>query len=159
MPLTPFHFGPALMLGLFFYSYLDFPTLLVASVAPDIESFIGTLFRLTYSWYGWFHTLEGAIIAVILVAISMHFGKKYTQKVLLQLKLPFQKVSFKKFFLTSFVGVTIHLLLDAPLHQLIDHGYSSWLSIALTPIGLSIYGFCIVSLFVGGLMLDKRRMS
>ena len=146
------------MLGLLFYSYLDFPTFLVASIAPDIESIIGTIFRLSYSWYGWFHTLEGATVALILVTIVMNFGQEYSGKVLRAFKLQQQKVSFMKILLTSFIGVSLHLVLDTPLHQLVDQGVSSWLSIALTPIGLTVYGFCIFSLLVG-LILYKSRIN
>ncbi len=37
MPLTPFHLGPDLFFGLLFFSYVDFPTFLVANVIVDIE--------------------------------------------------------------------------------------------------------------------------
>lgn len=49
MPLTPFHLGPALLLGLIFLRYVDFPTFLVANVIVDIEPMFIMLFNLDYS--------------------------------------------------------------------------------------------------------------
>lgn len=38
MPLTPFHLGPALVLGVVLFRWLDLPTLLAASVVIDVRA-------------------------------------------------------------------------------------------------------------------------
>ena len=154
MPWTPFHLGPALMLGLLLFSYLDLPTLLVASVAPDIEPAIATALQLSHSRYGWFHTLEGAAIASVVVGVVMYSAKGYTSKLASMLKLK-QNSSFKKILLTSFLGVYSHILLDMPLHTLYDLRVPN---IELTPVGLATYSFCVVS-FLVGLVLYKHRTT
>lgn len=66
MPFTPFHFGPGLLIGLVF-SFIDFPTFLIASLIVDIEPFLVLFFNFNYSLHGFFHSfLGGTIIALIL---------------------------------------------------------------------------------------------
>ena len=98
MPFTLFHLGPALMIGLFFFSYLDFPTFIIANLVPDIEPAISVVFQLFYPWYGWFHSLEGSTVAIFVTAVVLYFGKGYASKLLRVFKLK-QISSFKKFFL------------------------------------------------------------
>ena len=156
MPYTPFHLGPGLMFGLIFSSYFDIPTLIVASLAPDIESFIGIVLQLSYPWFGWFHSLPGSIVAVIVVTVAM-YALSYTT-------LFKQKSSFQKILLSSIFGVYFHLLLDFPIHSLLDAGVPQVevsalfipFSIPITPIGLAIYSFCIIS-FPVSYIIYKRR--
>ncbi len=73
MPFTPFHFGPALLFSLLFLSCLDLPTMIVASIAVDVEPALALIFNLSYPWYGWFHSLEGSIVAASIVIILIHY--------------------------------------------------------------------------------------
>jgi len=154
MPFTPFHLGPALMIGLLLFSYLDFPTLIIASIAPDIETAVAFIFRLSYSKYGWFHSLEGGAIASIIIAVPMYLLRGHTSRLVSMFKLH-QNSSPRGVILASFLGVYFHILLDAPLHALYDLRIAS---IELTPLGLMTYGFCVFS-FLAGLALYKRRIS
>jgi len=154
MPFTPFHLGPAFMLGLLLFSYLDFATLVIASIAPDIEPAIAIVFGLSYPGYGWFHTLEGSIVAVVIVAVVMYGLRSRMGRLLSALKLR-QESSSKKVVPASFLGVYLHLLLDAPLHAMYDLRVPR---VEQTPVGLTIYGFCILS-FLVGLVLHWRRLK
>lgn len=105
------------MIGLLLFSHLDLPTLLVASIAPDIEPAIAVALNLSYSGYGWFHTIPGSIVAVLVVAVVMYGLRNYTCRLLCVFRLH-QESSFKKVFPASFIGVYSHILLDAPLHAM-----------------------------------------
>ena len=40
MLFTPYHFGPGLLIGLVFLSFIDIPTFLTANLIVDIEPFL-----------------------------------------------------------------------------------------------------------------------
>ena len=114
MPLTPFHLGPALLFGLLLFSYLDFPTFIVANVVLDIEPFAALVFG-GYPLHGFFHTFMGASIVALALAPVMMKIAPTIQKFMKALKLG-QEVSWKSVLLASFSGVYLHILLDAPLY-------------------------------------------
>ncbi|MCK4239253.1 MAG: hydrolase, partial [Candidatus Lokiarchaeota archaeon] len=76
MPLTPFHLGPGLLIGLILLNFIDFPTFLIASVIVDVEPFIVILFDLDYPLHGFCHSfLGGTIIAFLLAAVMSKIRK------------------------------------------------------------------------------------
>ena len=79
MPFTPFHWGPALLTGLLF-PLLDFSSLIVSSVAPDVEGFYVTFFRSSLPHHGLIHTYVAASIIGILVAAAMYSLRELTGK-------------------------------------------------------------------------------
>ena len=56
MPFTPFHLGSALLFGLVFFRYLDFPTFLVAHIIVDLEPFFILALKLDLPIHGLFHS-------------------------------------------------------------------------------------------------------
>jgi len=119
--------------------------MIVANIAVDIEPAIAVIFNLSYPWYGWFHSLEGSIVAVAIVIIVMYSGRKYTAMIPRVFRSENQ-AAYKKILTASLVGVYFHLLIDAPLHAIPSQ---NMVSVALTPIGLATYAFCTSS-FVAG---------
>lgn len=112
MPFTPFHLGPALLIGLIMLPILDLPTFLIASVIVDIEPAAVLFLKLDAPFHGVIHTfLAGTLIAFIL-ALIMFFLREKTKTVMRILKLE-QNPSFNKILFTSLAGVYIHLLLDS----------------------------------------------
>lgn len=91
---------------------------------------------------------------MVIVAFSMYLLRGYTARAASVFKLK-QDPSLKKILLTSFLGVYLHILLDAPLHAMYDLRVPH---IELTPTGLGIYSFCTLS-FLVGLALCKRRTA
>jgi hypothetical protein len=70
MPFTPFHLGPALLLGLLLLRFIDFPTFLIANVIVDVEPLLVLVFGLDYPLHGFFHSfLGGAIVALVLTLV------------------------------------------------------------------------------------------
>jgi len=115
MPLTPFHLGPALLFGLIFFSFLDFPTFLVANVIVDVEPTLVWFLRLDYPLHGFFHSFLGGTLVALLLAWVMNMirGKFSTLLRVFNLE---QKSSFWSVLLASLSGIYIHILLDSRMH-------------------------------------------
>ena len=116
MPFTPFHLGPALVIGIIFIYYLDFPTLLVASVILDMEPFLVLLLDLNYPLHGFFHSFLGGTIIILPLSFIMFKIRPYINPITDSLKIE-QKSSFLNILAASIVGIYSHILLDAPLYS------------------------------------------
>lgn len=157
MPYTPYHFGPASWIGLIFFKFLDFPTLLVSSVIIDIEPFCVFVFNAPWPVHGFLHTFLGGSIVAVITAVIMFYLKKPIQKIMTDLKLP-QDSSFLKILFTSLFGVYSHIVLDSFLYFDIKPLYpfsnkNPFLGI-LSHNG--VYTFCKVSFVVGGVLYFVR---
>ncbi len=82
MPFTPFHLGPALLFGLVLFSYLDFPTFMVANVIVDIEPFMIIALGLDLPLHGFFHSFLGGVIVSLLLTWSRARGPSVPSKVI-----------------------------------------------------------------------------
>jgi hypothetical protein len=80
MPFTPFHWGPAFLIGLYFFEFLDLPSLLVASVVHDVEGLYIVVFRPHVTHHGPIHTYIVASIMGIVVAVATHSLERLTGK-------------------------------------------------------------------------------
>lgn len=116
MPFTPYHLGPALVIGIIFIYYLDFPTLLVASVILDIEPFLVLLLDLNYPLHGFFHSFLGGAIVILPLSLFMFKIRPHLNPVMNYFKIK-QNPSFVKILVASTIGIYLHLLLDAPLYS------------------------------------------
>jgi len=76
MPFTPFHFGPALFLGLPLRKYMHVPTFILANVILDVEPFLVLFYRLSYPLHGYSHTLLLAIVVGITLGYAMFLLEK-----------------------------------------------------------------------------------
>jgi len=164
MPFTPFHFGPALFLGLALSIAFHLPTLLVASVIPDVEPFYIMYFQeeSRLSLHGFFHTYLGSSILAVLVALVIYPLRNWLNKIMLVFRIS-QKSSFKKILFTSFVGVYFHVFLDSflygemvPFYPLQGNPFINVLSFYGSY--SVIYGFCSITALLGiALYLYKIR--
>jgi len=154
VPFTPFHFGPALFLGLALLVAFDLPTLLVASVIPDLEPFCVMYFRIPgYPLHGFFHSYLGSTILVVLVAVVIYLFKDLLNKKMMVFRIP-QKSSFKKILLTSFFGVYSHVFLDSFLYEEMMPFYplqgNPFIGTLYAYGSYSvIYGFCSIAALLG----------
>lgn len=149
MPFTPFHEGPAILIGLLLISVLDFPTLLIASVIIDIEPLIVIMFDLDYPLHGYLHTFLGATLMAIITFIVMVPLRSYLTSLLETFKI-IQDVDKKKIFVSSFLGTYSHILLDAPLYREMNP-FFPYLGNPLfgTLSASTIYTFCSVTFVIG----------
>jgi membrane-bound metal-dependent hydrolase YbcI (DUF457 family) len=165
MPLTPFHLGPGLLIGLLLLSWIDFPTFLVASVIVDVEPILVVAFDLDYPLHGFFHSFLGGTLVAFLLAAVMSKVRASLSPLLSLFKLE-HKSSFKTILMASLAGIYIHILLDSRMHSDIRPFYpldfNPLLSGSALP-GLGVYMLCFWC-FVGaaviytiGLFLVWRR--
>jgi membrane-bound metal-dependent hydrolase YbcI (DUF457 family) len=161
MPFTPFHFGPALFLGLLFFQLVDFPTLLIASVILDLEPFTVLLMGLDYPLHGFFHSfLGGTIAAVVLGLIMLRLGGT-ARGVLKPLGLE-QSPSRQAIMLGSFLGAYSHILLDSPLYTDIRPFFPSSVNPFLASdafAGIYVQALCILLFLAGTVMYAPRLIA
>ncbi len=115
MPFTPYHLGPASLIGLLLFGVFDFPALLVATVVIDIEPLSVLAFDLDYPMHGFFHSFLGGALVAGLTSITMYLSRNDIRTLMRPFKLE-QVSSLKKIFCTSLFGVYFHILLDSQLY-------------------------------------------
>ncbi len=134
IPFTPFHFGPAILLGVLFH--LDMKTLLIASVILDLEPLFVLIFGLDFPLHGFFHSFMGASIVSLLLVFTIAFIHRSSNK--------------KDLFFASFLCAYIHVLLDSPLYT----DMKPFFPFTFNPFesilgGFEVYSLCILSLIFG----------
>ena len=155
MPLTPFHLGPALLLGLIFLRFLDFPTFLVANVIVDVEPILVILLNpVDYPLHGFLHTFLGGTILAFPLAWVMNKIRGFLSPLLVFFKIE-QESSFKKALLASLSGIYIHILLDSRMHLDIrpfyPFGFNPFLNRSML-VGLELHMLCVWA-FIAGVVI------
>jgi hypothetical protein len=149
MPFTLFHLGPALLIGILGWKYLDLPTLLLGSVIVDIRTALVFFGLIEGSLHGLFHTLAGGtLLAFILIGVITPFRSLIGEKM--------ESKGFKQVYNDStivgaaFLSIYLHLILDSILYS----DMNPFMPLVENPfLGIasyeSVYGFCILSGVVG----------
>ncbi len=151
MPFTPFHLGPALLVGFILLGYLDLPTFMVASVLVDLEPLAVLVFGLPYPLHGFFHSFLGASVAAALLAVVMSRARG-SLGFLDGFFGPGERRGTRGFLVAALLGAWSHVLLDAPLYgelrPFYPFGGNPFLGVDLY-LGLGAYRFCLLSGVVG----------
>lgn len=159
MPLTPFHFGPSLLLGYPLRQRLDLGTFLVASVILDVRAtlvFFGVLSGPTHGPLH--HTLLGAFaVALVFAGIVLLFFRQFPTVAQL---VGSRSESATAIVLASVAGIWLHVILDAFTHS----GMQLFYPLSGNPLyGLIdpflLYGLCVLAflLFVGYVGISTVR--
>jgi len=159
LPFTPFHLGPALLLGLLLLRYIDFPTFVVANIIVDIESFLVLALGLNYPLHGFLHTFLGGSIIALLLAMVMNEVRELLSPLLSSFRLE-QETSFKGVLLASVFGVYLHILLDAPLYIDIQPFYpldTNPFYVGSVSFGAAVYSLCTWC-FLGAAVIYAIRL-
>ena len=145
MPFTPFHEGPALLIGLILIAYIDLPTLLIASIIIDVEPLIVIVFKLNYPLHGYLHTFVGATIMGLITFTIMLYLRRFFDPILDAFKIR-QSYNWKTIMAGSFIGVYKHILLDAPLYSEMNPFFPVMGNPLYGTISIiTIYSFCTFS--------------
>jgi len=159
MPLTPFHLGPALILGLIFLRYVNLPTFLVANVIVDIEPMFIMLFNLCYSHHQFLHTFLGGTIVALILTWIMNDIRGRLSPLLMFFKIE-QKPTFWSILIASIFGTYTHILLDSRMHEDVRPFYpldvNPFLNGSISSV-LDVYMLCMWS-FIGGLIIYTVRL-
>lgn len=155
MPLTPFHLGPALLLGYLFFRYLDVPTLLLVSVAIDVRVWLVILGILPGRVHGPLHTFLGGTAFALAFAVIAY---------VLRPRIPtpprwgfLPRRSSRRIVAGSLIGVSVHVLLDAPMHDDMRPFYP----VEANPLlgvtsDLVLYAVCVVAGILGAVLWVRR---
>lgn len=152
MPFTPLHWGPALLIGLLAYKYLDFPTFMISNVIVDVRATLVFFGLMQGPLHGILHTFTGAtalasILTVSAVAVRDHQIVIESMELLLK---P-QKTNWIKIAAASFLGVYLHVTLDSVIYTDIAPLYpftSGNPFLEVVPVS-AVLGFCALTLFLG----------
>ncbi|MFB6191460.1 MAG: hypothetical protein ABEJ64_03450 [Candidatus Nanohaloarchaea archaeon] len=115
MPFTPFHFGPAILIGLLLLDYIDFPTFVAANVIVDWRAtlvFFGVIDGPLHSWPS---TYPGALLSAIFLGGFMVYLRPLLDGYLKEAGIK-QEMSNIKIFSGAIAGVLLHVTLDAFHH-------------------------------------------
>jgi len=133
---------------------LHVPTLLVASVAVDIEPLLVIVLRLDYPLHGYLHTFLAAVpygflLGWIMAGLEGVFGPLY-RVLLLEGSAPAGR---RPFLLAGVAGTVSHVLLDSPLYFDIRPFYPLGVNFLFEPsLTFEIYAFCAITFAIGGLL-------
>ena len=153
-----FSFWPCLFFGLIFIAFLDFPTFLVASVLVDLEPSLVVSLGLRYPLHGFFHSLVGGTLVAFALALVMFKLRRFTFAVMKFFRVE-QTASWKNVLAASFLGVYLHIMLDAPLYSDVRPFYPLDVNPLFSnsiAVGIYIYMFCIFSFLVGAIIYLLR---
>lgn len=157
MPLTPFHLGPAVLLGALSPRRLDLPTLLVASVVVDVRAALVLSGVLEGRVHGILTTfLGGCVLAVVLAGIVLAVPNRL-DGALETVRLG-QTGETRPVLAAALVGVFSHVLLDAVLY----HDARPLFPLEYNPVLLGpdgnalVYGGCLVAGVLGLGLLAVR---
>ena len=146
MPFTPFHLGPALILGLPLRRNIHLPTFLVASIIIDLEPLAVLVFGIySYPLHGYLHTILSAVIIGILLGYIMYKLEVILEPLwnIIQLK-PRVDMETGAYSLAGITGVLLHVLLDSPLYSDIKPLYPLPINPLYNPgQALNIYTACL----------------
>ena len=145
MPFTPFHFGPALLLGMLLRPFIDLSAIFIASVILDLEPLVVLLFHLSLPLHGIFHTyLAATIIAIILAFVLWPFRGVLNSFV--SIFGIHQESTLRNLLLASFIGTYFHIFLDSFLYAEMNPFYpflgNPFVGLVSSQV---IYGFCVFS--------------
>jgi len=88
MPFTPYHIGPALLISLILYPYVDISTFVIASIIVDVEPLAVLLLSLPQPLHGPFHSLTVGSSAALALAAVMHGFRRYTKPIRVSRRFP-----------------------------------------------------------------------
>lgn len=145
MPFTPYHFGPALGLGLPLRKYMHSPTFILANVILDVEPFLVIFLGLNYPLHGYLHTFFLAFLAGLILGYAMFLLERFLHPFYKMFLLePDDKLNLKSFMLAGTLGTTLHVLLDSPLYTDIQPVYPLAINPLYNPAWSSeVYSFCV----------------
>lgn len=115
MPFTPFHLGPAVVLGLLLIRYVDFPTFVAANLLVDWRAtlvFFGVLEGPLHSWPS---TYPGSLVTALFLAAIMMYVRPLLDDRSREAGIK-QAFSQRTIFLGALMGVLIHVTIDAFHH-------------------------------------------
>ncbi|GAF69551.1 unnamed protein product, partial [marine sediment metagenome] len=112
MPVTPFHLGPVLLLGILVFPALYLPGLLIGSVIVDIEPFLYLSHGIGPHPHAIMHTYLGGTVVGIILGLILFSFRKIIRRIMNPIRLG-QDSSLRNIIASSVLGVYSHVFLDS----------------------------------------------
>lgn len=151
MPLTPFHIGPALLIGYPLRRRLDLVTFLIAAVITDVRAVLVFFDVLSGPMHGLLHNtyLGSFAVALVLAGSVLLFTRRFPS---ISQQISTRPESVPAVVGASVAGTWLHVTLDAFTHAGIQPFYPLAGNLLFGSVGVFvIYGVCVLALllFVG----------
>jgi len=109
MPITPFHFGPGLLLKELRPQFFSFTVFILSQIILDIESLYNILNH-NEKIHAYFHTYIGSLVPLVISVLLYVVCKgRFFQKKM-------RKISLLGIIVTAWIGVWSHVFLDSIMH-------------------------------------------
>lgn len=160
MPLTPFHLGPTLLLGVLLYRWLDLPTLLVGSVIVDVRAALVVFGPFDGPVHGILTTFAGGTMVALAIGAVVLVLPQSVQSVLYYTRLA-DTTSVSAIFGAAIVGVYSHVILDSLLYTDTHPFYpSAWNPFFIDGVRfIPVYGGCALAGVLGLIVFAARHRS
>lgn len=146
MPLTLFHLGPGLALGLPLRRHIHAPTFIFANVICDFEPLLVLLLNLDYPLHGYLHTFllaapTGMIFGYIMFLLERPLRPLY-KVTLLETS---DNLGLRSFVIAGGLGTALHVLFDTPLYSDIRPFFPATINPIYNPtLTFDIYTLCVI---------------
>ncbi len=153
MPFTPYHFGPAGLLGYIFRKWIDLPVFVLANVVVDVEVLLVNLMRVGWPSHRYGHTFViGAAVGAVWGFVA-YLGLPLLGRLMKKIRIPYQTNAFKMI-ISGILGVWLHVLIDGIYHydvrpfwpmrknylwRLLSHNQVKWICIICLGIFVLLY--------------------
>lgn len=159
VPLTPFHLGPGLFLGVLTLKFFNLWAILLGSVVMDAEPLVLLIINPCYSCahHGFFHSILGAILGSLILAIILWIFRKKLDKISLRFRIR-QSFSSPNLFFSSLVAWLIHIFFDSLTHfDVLPFWPSKYNPIFIGPeIYWPLTGICLIFGILGLIIFYKH---
>ena len=153
MSITPYHFGPAGLIGYIFRKWIDLPVFALANIVIDVEVLLVKYMHLGRPYHRLAHTfLIGAAVGAIWGLVAYE-GEPVLNWIMKKIRIPYQ-TNAKKMIISGILGIWLHVLLDGIYHYdvtpfwplrknylfgLLSHNQVEWICIICMGIFILLY--------------------
>jgi hypothetical protein len=128
MPFTPYHFGPAGFVGMFFLRWINLPAFILINVIIDVEPLVVILNNIRkYPEHGFFHSFAGATVAALLFSLVYNAVKKPINCFMAMIGLK-QNISLTSVVFGCILGAWAHVFFDSFLYRDIMPFFPSYIN-------------------------------
>jgi hypothetical protein len=115
MPFTPYHFGPAGLLGYIFRKWIDLPVFVLANLVVDAEVMLVNFMGFGRPFHRYSHTfLIGTAVGAVWGFVA-YTGLPILKWLMKIIKIPYQTNAFKMI-TSGILGIWFHVLIDGIYH-------------------------------------------
>jgi membrane-bound metal-dependent hydrolase YbcI (DUF457 family) len=143
MPVTPYHFGPAGLVGYILRRWIDLPVFVFANIIVDIEVLLVNFMDLGRPYHRYGHTFLIGTATGAVWGLVAYFGLPILSWFMKKIRISYQTNVFKMI-ISGILGIWFHVLIDGIYHrdvrpfwpvqknylwQLLSHNQIKWICV------------------------------